>query len=106
MTLKKPTYEAQLRAVLARLGETDDGVFILRHIMRVCGFHSTNVRLTPNGIDKDAMLYHEAQRNIYLALRRFIKTHHLSIIEKTETETPPDEKAQTAEFDTASLGGW
>ena len=67
------------------MGQTfnnDNGVRALKLIKDLSGYDKTNVIKNPDGtISKDAMLYNEGRRDIYLEIRKFLPNNVLTKVE-------------------------
>ena len=62
---------------------TGHGKRVLAHIMRECGFIDPSVTMNAQTaeINLNATLYNEARRNVYLSIRKFIRTDIIRDIE-------------------------
>jgi len=62
---------------------TGHGKRVLAHIMRECGFIEPSVTINNQSaeINLNATLYNEARRNVYLSIRKFIRTDIIRDVE-------------------------
>lgn len=87
-TYSDPIKEA-LDIIVPSLCDSENGKQLFNIMSRFTGYHmSTDMR---RGVDKDAVLYNEAMRNVYRYFRNFIPVEKLAEIE--HGVYPYDEKS-------------
>jgi hypothetical protein len=74
--------EDALKKQLEAIAEMPTGLDFLKTLMKVCRYDQSNVIVNQLGdFNFKALIYHEAQRNVWLALRPYIKPEYLAQIE-------------------------
>lgn len=67
---------------------TPEGREVFMHLFRVCGYNKTNLRRDAMGkVETDAMLFLEAQREIYISLRTLMSPE-LRVPMEAEADLP------------------
>lgn len=92
----KPT---EFVSALRRVANTADGRIVLREIMNMCGFKAVSTVANPQTgeIYPISVIYNEARRNLWLALRGKIPIKNLNVIEaeQEKTHAPQPEETNT-----------
>ncbi len=75
--------QKELKDIFAQVCTMAEGILALRHLMDVCGYQKISIVGNPvtGDINDRSTLYNEAQRNIYLGLRKLIPYKFLKQIE-------------------------
>lgn len=71
----------QLKGVLRRIGETEDGKYLFRWLRKECGGDTPILGATNGQIDKDATLYQAMRLNLWIKVRRLLSFNILKEIE-------------------------
>lgn len=80
---EKAKKEEQFKGVVARLGNTADGQFFFRWLMKECGFAEPILGINPaNGeIDEKRTLYQAMRLNLYVKVRKYLTLKTLMEVE-------------------------
>lgn len=71
--VKKVNQPTELDRAFERLARTPDGQLVLNLIMRECGYHATGLEATTHQeLSINMLIKNEAQRHLWVVLRRFI----------------------------------
>lgn len=68
----------QLRAAMSRMLEAEGAIDFMQNLMADCGYQNS---FAPYAKDPQALVYCEAQRNIWIKIREYIPREKLILIE-------------------------
>lgn len=79
---------ANLKADIARVAGTSEGLALFRYLMNVCGYQKPSVVANPQTqeVNVNSTIYNEARRNVWLGLRMLIPHDRLTFIELPELD--------------------
>ena len=89
---KRAVEQAKLRKDLNETFATAAGLNSLRWLMEMCGYQRPSIIADPaNGNPlTDGTIYNEARRNLYLSLRKFLKSEILIPVENRGLQSDED----------------
>jgi hypothetical protein len=81
----------KFRVALQAMAQDPNGVIVLRHLAKICGFFKSSVVIkgsagTMGGVDIEGTLVNEGRRGVYLDLRRPMSNEARRQIESMEGE--------------------
>lgn len=65
---------------------TDAGYKTLNYLCSISGFKEQNTPFTQNGLDKDAMLFNEGMRALYISIRKHLDPQIVNIAENLNVQ--------------------
>lgn len=80
--IKEIQIDPKIKAAIQKVSSTKPGKDFLKWLMYLSGFKASTITVSSDGtVQKDAMIYNEARRGVWIQIRQQIPAAYLSEIE-------------------------